>query len=197
MTNYFVRHSYLYRVGRRAMENTAWLEDWGVRLGLTDASPPTGQAGRSRRRAVPAQFLVYERQVPKSIHSAWGITEALTVALKEEATAIDSELLVFYVPLAVAVQADTWRRTKWKYGLSEKDWNLRQVEAELGRICRTRGIAMLPTIDRFAEEAKRLRPLGKRVYERLGLHWTREGHQFAAELLAEYVSARHLELGEP
>ena len=131
VTNYFAKHSYLYRAGRRAMENTAWLEDWGVQLGLTDAGPPAGQTERSRRRAIPGQFLVYERQVPKSIRSAWSITEALIVALKEEAAAIDSELLVFYVPLAAAVQADTWRGTKWKYGLSEKDWNLRQVESEL------------------------------------------------------------------
>ena len=190
--NWLKDHSHLYRVVRRGVRNVAWLEAWAVRLGLSDTDLAPVQAQRPGRPRVPGQFLVYERQVPKSIRSAWRLTEALIVALEEEAASIDSELLVFYVPSAATVQSDTWKGTKRKYGVREEHWDLCQVESELSRICRTRGVAMLPTIDRFVEEAERLRPVGKRLYGKEDTHWNREGHRFAAELLGEYIGIRYL-----
>jgi hypothetical protein len=124
---------------------------------------------------------------------AWELTKALLSKMKSEANRVGSEFAVFYVPTSALIYDDAWEATQTLYGIGSKEWDLRQVEQDLARICREAGITFIPTTQSFREEAARLAAEGKDLYFKDEGHWNAEGHRFAAELLKNWLLGRFSE----
>jgi hypothetical protein len=187
-------HSHLYRLVRDRVRTTPSLASWAIRLGWFE---PPGMASPSASQSpagVPREFLVYERRPTPQQEAAWNLTKTLLRELKREAEAAGSGFMVFYVPTSPAVYDDAWEATQALYGIRASEWDIRQPESELARVCADLGIAFRPTTERFRNEAARLGNEGQDLYFKDEGHWNAQGHRFAAsllgELLSEFLAAR-------
>jgi len=184
------RHSHLYRLIRDRVRITPALSAWSVRLGWLEPLDSASGRALSNSAPIPREFLVYERRPTREKEAAWSLTKALLREFKSDAEKAGSELAVFYVPTSPAVYPDAWRATQSLYGLREDEWDIRQPERDLARVCEDLGIVFLATTDRFRKEAARLRREDKDFYFKDEGHWNGEGHRFAAQLLHEFLAAR-------
>lgn len=132
------------------------------------------------------EFLAYRRAQPESIAQAWRLTEKLLLQLQDEAHAAGSEFAVFYVPTVAAVDDGAWEQTKKLYGMADTEWSIREVERDLAEFCAREDIRLILPTERFRQETS----AGKSLYYMQDGHWNAEGHRLAAELIAEYLSAR-------
>jgi hypothetical protein len=183
-------HSYLYRLIEDRVRRTPALSAWAMRLGWLESLDSESGPARPDSAPIPREFLVYARRPSSEKEAAWDLTKALLRELKRDTEKAGSELAVFYVPASPAVYDGVWRATQTLYGLRDDEWDIRQPEGDLARICEDLGIAFLATTDRFRSEAARLSEEGKDLYFKDEGHWNGEGHRFAALLLHEFLAAR-------
>jgi hypothetical protein len=132
------------------------------------------------------EFLLYRREQPDEITKAWRLTEELLLELQAEAKAVGSEFVVFYVPTVAAVDDEAWEQTKQLYGMTDEEWSIREAEFDLAEFCAREDVPLIVPTERFRQETA----AGKTLYYMQDGHWNPEGHRLAAELIAEYLSAR-------
>ncbi len=141
---------------------------------------------------VPEVLRVWETSPNESMLHGWKLTEALIMKLKAETRAIESNLLIFYVPHRVRFYEDDWQATKRKYGLSDESWDLAQVAKNLKDICLRIGVDFIDPTSVFKAETEVLHSQGKRLYWINDSHWTRDGHDVVGRMLAQYVTENYL-----
>lgn len=127
--------------------------------------------------AVPPELLAYRRFAPPEIESAWRLTEALLAALQK---ATGNRLTVFYVPTVAAVYDLSWAQTKQVYAMDD-NWDIHLPEKKLAEVCARQGIPLLSPTARFRARAAQ----GASLYFVQDGHWNRDGHNVAAEILAD------------
>lgn len=174
-------HSYIYSLMVQRIERNHALFSLAVKLGLTDPQ---------RSAAPPREFGVYRKNYNPEIEQAWRVTEAILRQLKEEASAIGSRLLVFYVPSRACIDGKQWQATRRKYGLSRQEWDIEQISRELQRICQENEIPVINPIDDFRVRARTLARTGQHLYFEKDGHWNENGHQLTGELLARAIRAQ-------
>jgi lysophospholipase L1-like esterase len=130
----------------------------------------------------------YLVQPPEIWNEAWWVTEQLLASVRNTAQAQGAELVVVAAPSYYQVNADAWRslveadtRERNRY---EQDAPNRRL-AEIAQRHGLRLLDLLPSI-RQAQQG------GGRLYFPADGHWTSDGHQFAANQIAEYLSSSGL-----
>lgn len=171
--------SALYRLVRQRIKDNYTLHTAAIRLGLAEA--PDDDGGPI---AVPDPWTVFEKDASPAVERAWDMTEHILLALREEASAEDTQVLVAKIPSSFALREDQWNATVRKYGVEREDWSPSLVTERVADICRRGGIPYLDLTPDFRDaiEAGRA-PL----FFPIDGHWTPEGHRLAGESLADYV----------
>jgi hypothetical protein len=181
----FKQHSSLYKAGVYASHRMPALYNaW------------TAIRSRTANAHFPPEFHVLQTDYRLQPKNGWIITHRLLEQLKEDVYREGSDLLIFYVPSAAAVDQEYWKELKHRYRLSDEGWNPRQVGSELLNICDRLDITCLDPTMEFQAAAAKMRERGKLMYFRHDGHWTAEGHSMAGELLAEFVAERYINRGE-
>ncbi len=147
------------------------------------SAPPHTATTFDAGRGVPDEFLVWKRDPPASVDSAWNTTEALLSMLDRRVRADGSTLLVFYIPSIESVYDPLWRDAERQYRLVAGEWTPEAVPNRLMQICARQHLACIdPTAD-FRRAARAMQD-GQELYYRSDGHWNRNGHALAAALLA-------------
>ena len=154
---------YLYRLykhvrtrGRENVINELPVDQDAQNRRETDQSPSPGSRYRGRQQE-------------------WVMTEALMAKLKKEASSVDCEFLLYYVPLKNEVYSGSKRTSPHEY-------NLQAISSR-------HDIRFIPTLETFRKQAELLENSGKRLYWKKDSHWTPEGHHLTGLILAEHILA--------
>ena len=135
---------------------------------------------------IPDDFRAWKRRRDPDMDQAWKITEKLILEIRREAEAAGSRFVIFYVPSRPAIVPEHWAATRMRYGLNDRDWNVNQISQDLQKFCETNRLDLIdPTLDfiRAAKDEFKTKPL----YYAMDSHWTPQGHQVAAESMAQWV----------
>jgi hypothetical protein len=141
---------------------------------------------------IPGEYRVFERHYDASVQEAWNMTEALIIQLREETAAINSKLLIVYVPHMVSIYPEEWGDVKIKYGISDARWDIDQPGLELQRVCQRNNVDFFNPTAVMRSEAPRVKNRGERLYYPRDQHWTSVGHKYMGNLLADFISGRYL-----
>ena len=184
--------SYLYQFVATRIVRTYFLYKLAMKLGLVE-DPEEKIKNNDQIIPIPDEFRIWEKVYNDQVRDAWRITEAIITKLQDESTSIGSELLVFHVPSRANIYMEEWQATKLKYGISDDNWNIEQVEIELEAVCEKNKVDFFSPTYQMKTEAKKLVSKKQRLYFISDGHWNSTGHQFVGEILAEYVTANYLE----
>ena len=166
------------------------------RLGIVEIvpqpTPPTEPRGSTAWRwpgRWKQQTEVYIRDYPVELSHAWSITERTIVEIRDEAERGDADFLLVGLPDPVAVlpepllphlaQAET---------TNPLDTN--KPTALLGQLSRENGLDFLSLVPAFRSRIGESERELERYYLRCDGHWTRAGHQLAADTVVPHAAAR-------
>jgi hypothetical protein len=108
------------------------------------------------------------------VTAAWHVTELLLQQLRVEVEAVGARFVVLWVPAIELVHPD-----------DDGGYGEDVVGARLAKIATRRGITLISPLTELRRAQSKLAEQGERVYYESDRHWTRHGHQVAAEVLAE------------
>jgi len=147
-----------------------------ARLGLW---PPMPQVGTR------LELRVYEtRRVPE-IEDAWAKTGALLAAAARDVEESGGRFLVVYAPSRLEVDDGSWRLSRQLYNWDEAGWDRHRVARRLHEIGREN---RFPVLDLTGPLRRANDEWGPRPYLTYDVHWTRRGHQVAAEEVQRYLA---------
>lgn len=128
---------------------------------------------------------VFQTVYDEDTRRAWILTEAIITRLAHEVARRGSRFVLFYIPERASVYDDEWNAAKTYHAWKDTEWRADQVEVELRRICAAHSLDCILPTTQFRDQAATIAP--HRLYLLNDFHWTREGHEFAAKLLAEHI----------
>jgi len=144
-----------------------------------------GLVAPERAEVTWAEWEVYRREYTPETERAWQVTEALLAQMAVEVADAGGEFVVFYVPMSASLYADKRDEVRRKYGMDDREWDFDRVRDELARVCRERGIALVPP-ELFEAEVDSAE---ERLYLRRDGHWSVAGHRSVATVIANYLES--------
>jgi lysophospholipase L1-like esterase len=137
------------------------------------------------RRMVKYELPVFSDAPSGAWDDAWGVTEALLAAARDEANGTGTQFLLAYAPTKWELYPQDWEELRARNGLSDDGWDLNGPRTRVRELAARRGIPYLDLTPGLLREATD----GARLYYRSDIHWTPRGHQVTAELLAGALEA--------
>jgi lysophospholipase L1-like esterase len=132
------------------------------------------------------ELRVYETRQVAEIDDAWAKTAALLAAAARDVEADGGRFLVVYAPNRMEVDDGSWRLSRQLYGWDEAGWDRRRVAERLARAGRENNF---PVLDLTGPLLRANEEWGARPYLNYDVHWTKRGHQIAAEEVQRYLAA--------
>ncbi|OGW75504.1 MAG: hypothetical protein A2Z72_02820 [Omnitrophica bacterium RBG_13_46_9] len=179
------RHSRLYNLVS-ARISVGWKHE--VLIWLRSAERPQKQKSQSNSRGEDAGQAAYKDAITES----WRITGAIINKLKEETSAINSKLLVFYVPRRVDIYSYDRYAIRKKEAIFTKDWYKRTANVVLGGICKENSIDFIDPTEKFRAEARKLMAKGIELYYLRDHHWNAKGNRLAGLVLSDFIYHNYL-----
>ncbi len=178
-------NSYLYKFIKERIKNTYGFMKLSSKIGIIDKQI-------NEKEIIPPEYRAWEKNYNETIRSAWGITEAILIKLRDETALIDSKLLVFYVPFEGSIHNEVWDKLKRVYNFSDEDWSPDRAGIVLEDICKRNNIDFINPTEKLKTKAVEVEKDNKRLYDPVDHHWNAEGNKFVGELLAEYIAFKYL-----
>jgi hypothetical protein len=181
------RHLYLYRLARRAVRRTAWLQALGGRLGLIEA-PATVQTAAGTA-TVSSELTVFADPRSPTADSAVVTTVELLARMERRVRAAGGSLLVMHVPATPAiyppgaVQSSRFQRVA-PFGKPERSTSL------FADVCQRAAVSCLDPTSRFVTAAESLAVNDQLLVFPEDEHWNVHGHRLAGLVLAEAIRAQ-------
>ena len=135
---------------------------------------------------------VYEKKDGYEIVKAWEITEMLIAKLKEETTSINSEVLIFHIPVRESIYPERWAKMKEQYKMDEDQWSINQARIKLEDICTRTQTDCIQPHQEFRAKAQELSEMGQQLYYAQDGHWNANGNKLAAEILENHILNNYL-----
>lgn len=157
---------------KQAKERSAFLYRAGMVFGLTK---------------FPDELRVWKKTADQDIDNAWILTEHLIDHIHEDARLTGSQFLVVYVPSSASIYPQLWQETKFKYGISDEEWDIHQNGKRLSEICRKLGISFVDPTVFLRQKAGESQASNKMLYYKHDGHWTSQGHRVIGEFLEQEV----------
>ena len=117
----------------------------------------------------------------------WRLTGEILRVFRESASRAGAELVLVYAPAIVQVESENWRMKRDLFGLIG-EFDLDKPNRRLAEEASRHGIPLLDLSPGFRKHAGH-----RRLYYEES-HWTPEGHDLAARLVADYLLRRRLEV---
>lgn len=141
---------------------------------------------RATHPSIPIPFLVYRNPPDKRFESAWELTEAIILRLRDEVEQRGSQLVIAIVGAPEQVYADDWNRTlAANPGMQHLELDLDAPNRRLTSFLASEKIAYLDLLPVFREVAAQ--PDAPPLHFRHDQHWTPAGHRLAAETIHEFL----------
>jgi hypothetical protein len=134
-----------------------------------------------------ARTKILRKEVHHRVDKAWRLFEALLTEMKRESAGAGAELVLLVVSDSLQVDNGLWDKTLKAFGIDpaahDRDLPNRRLEEIAGRL----GIAVIDPLPVFRERTKR----GEALFiAEDDPHWTAQGHDLAARLVAGYIAGR-------
>jgi hypothetical protein len=181
---WFDTNSYLYKFIKERINNTYALKKL--------VTVPHTKENTEDRDDLAMEYRTWEKKYNNEVRASWEITEAMIKKLQEDAAAIGSKLLVYYVPFEGSIYQEEWEKLKKKYGFSYRDWDVNMPGLVLEDICKKNNISFMNPTELMKMKAKEIASDRKRLYDPLDHHWTVEGNKFTGEILADHIAFKYL-----
>jgi hypothetical protein len=158
--------------------------DTGVlaKLRNSDDSEDGGQ-DRLMRTLVKAQMPVYREKPGSDWDDSWKVTEALLVAMRNEAAKAGSKLLILDAPSKYEVYEQDWNELREAYNMDTRGWDLTAPSRRLAALAARNGIP-------YADPRPDMRAAldGPRMFYQRDVHWTATGHAIVARVIANAIA---------
>jgi len=134
----------------------------------------------------PITFFVYQTPLTEAWQSAWQLTEALLVYIRDQIRADGGQFAVIIIPTREQVYPDSWERTiNNTSALQAITWDLALPNQQLAAILTRNQIPYLDLLPSF--ETAVAQPDAPRFYLRRNGHWTEAGHKLAGTTIYEFL----------
>ena len=154
-----------------------------VRKSLSGSGIPAG----SRQRFYE---VLYGTGPDPAIDRYWRLTGEILRAFRDGASRAGAELILVYVPSIVQIEDGNWRMKRDLFGLIG-EFDLARPSRRLAAEAARTGIPLLDLSEGFRKQAGH-----RRLYYEES-HWTPEGHDLAARLVADYLLERRRQGASP
>jgi acetyltransferase AlgX (SGNH hydrolase-like protein) len=131
------------------------------------------------------ELRVYETRHVAEIEDAWAKTSALLAAAARDTEEHGGRFLVVYAPSRLEVDDGSWQLSRQLYGWDETGWDRHRVAERLNQIGRENGF---PVLDLTGPLRRANEGWGPPPYLTYDVHWTRRGHEVAAEEVQRYLA---------
>ena len=189
--NLLQRHSILYRKTRTAIERTPAINQIMMAIGAKHAYASSSFKQFTNNdesiEILPDIFRGWKNKLDDDYIEAWAITELLLKALKQKTSAVQSQLIVFYITLEQGANKQAWENTKHRYHLNDQDWHINNSAKTLSKICHKLSIAFIDPTTQFIKAETEAKTKNKSMYYPNDGHWTPEGNQLVCDILATYI----------
>lgn len=173
------------RAARRAAERAGAqpTDAFGVDLG-SDSAPTSELRTRTPERFLEIEANRFEicRRDSQPFHEQAAAIGKILRRLDRQVRAAGAQLVVMLIPDEFQVDPALAATLVTRLGLEPSMVDVDQPQAVLGRILDEAGIATLDLLPAF-----RARSASERLYWPRNTHWNPRGHDFAAELLSEFL----------
>jgi hypothetical protein len=132
------------------------------------------------QRLLDLELPVFSATTPRNWQSAWEVTEALLVAMRDETVAAGVPFLLVYAPTIWEIYPNEWELFRTSKKLKETGWDFDGPNRRVTEIAARNGIDFLD----LRQPLRAAAPTSPPLYFRHDLHWTAAGHAVVAEALA-------------
>lgn len=140
----------------------------------------------SGTQSVPIEWEIYREKEMPEMTQAWEVTEKLLFRLREKTSAIESELLVFYISEKVETYEKEWQRLLETYSVNGEDFSPEIPRKKLAKICERQNVPFFDPTVSFMAAAQA--DTSRSLYFDLDWHWNKHGHALVGKLLAEKIN---------
>jgi GDSL-like Lipase/Acylhydrolase family len=179
------QRSRLVWLAERATRRTAWLQGFGMRVGLINAPAATVQ-GADGRVTVPAEYAVFADSLTPQADSALTVTAKLLARMESRTRGAGGQFVVGLNPATEelyppgAPQSVRFHRTlPFRVPLDRPSERFREI-------CRRARVRCVDPTARYVVAAQALPP-GVLLVFPLDGHWNEHGHRVAAGVIADLV----------
>ncbi len=134
---------------------------------------------------VPEDLRVYQRNFDPEVAAAWEMTTHLFTAIQQQAKAINSRLIIGFIPEKEAIYPEAWEAFKNAYDVTDENYDPLRLQQLLQAYCQERGIPFFDPTAALKREAK-ARPEHPLYYE-FDSHWNAAGMRIVGMSLAEFI----------
>src|SRR5262245_33505595 len=144
---------------------------------------------RSPEAEIPVDFFAYSTETDPVWERAWDTTESLLLETRAAATSLGAEYLIASAstPSGVLGAKEGLAFLLETYpAMRGRGWDLDLPDRRLAQFCAEKGIPFFAMEPTFREQAR----AGHLLHWRYNGHWTAEGNELAARLLAKMILDR-------
>jgi hypothetical protein len=131
----------------------------------------------------PEEVRLLRQNLDPEFVTSWVITERLLWRWRDVAHQHGAIPVVVIIPTHLQVYPEIWRETIAKYQLDERRYDLDAPNRRLVDVCAEADLAVLDLLPPLRWHATTALPL----YYRQDPHWTPEGHQVVANVIARFL----------
>jgi len=168
-------NSRVFGLLRNSIKSSSLLHSIAIRLGLA-ARPQYGPLSSDRPVPVPDVYRVWEVDALPEVESAWQLTEAIVVTLRDEVEREGGKFVLLYAPAIVEVVDDFWEDTRRKYDLAEDQWSQAVPRKRIHDMASRNGLLLIDPLDALRESHS----AGRMPYFVTDRHWNETGHGIVA-----------------
>lgn len=180
----FLRARALGWLDGRTMEKLA---SWGI---VSRQSPALRWAvEKALRPDIPYNMLPFVSRYTPAVEEAVEVTKELLVRLRDEVEAHNSKLFIFLIPWLAQFDPAKWTEYKTNPAVKQVEWDLQKPNRLLARFLESKGILYLDLLPHFTRRKESGASTG---YFLVDGHWTKAGHEFAAEVVGSELMRRRL-----
>jgi len=182
LTMWIESNSRAYSWTKATIKSNPNLARLAIKLGL---SWPEDDI-REYRTGLHKELQVWATKPSADIEARWQLTQALLRHMGDEVRAKGARFLAFLIPTRISVYPEEWNTVRSAMGLSIQDWSPAMVASRFVTMCGAESLECLEPTARFIQSAERGRAEA-RLYYKGDSHWNPNGHNLAAEILAEWI----------
>ncbi len=179
------QHSRLVWLAERATRRTAWLQGFGMRVGLINVPAATVQTAEGRV-TVPAEYTVLADSVTPQADTALIVTAKLLARMRDRTRSAGGEFAVVLVPATEELYPPGAPQSVRFHRTLPLRVDLHRPSERFLEICRRAKVRCVDPTARFVVAAQALPP-GELVLFPLDGHWNEHGHRVAAGVIADLV----------
>lgn len=172
-------NSELYKLTAQFLRNNKTINTLAIKCGLMEGNIKPEKSGHN-------EIQYYDVTLDPQKDYAWQLEEKILLRLKNNIQQNNKRFLVFYIPHKMEVYDEDWDFFKKEFELNNQ-FDVCHIGQCLQKICMKNNIDFIYPLDALKQQANQFAATNERLYYKNDIHWNENGHQFAGEIIADYI----------